>query len=156
MNLTKDITLERCIKSDYAIRHGIDNLPDAHQISNLTYLAEKIMQPLYEHYNDRLFYNSIFRCKALNDAVGSTDSSLHLIGSACDIDSNSVPLMEILSVIYNHIPFTELIAEYFDNNGWVHSGIIRGRENERKLKLKDKNHNYKVVSLKYILDIYGG
>ena len=155
MKLTKDITLEQCIKSSYARRHGIDNTPDAHQTSNLIYLAEKIMQPLYDHYNDKIFYNSIFRSKPVNDALGSTDSSLHLIGSACDVDSNSISLIEILLVVYHFMPFTELIAEYIDEAGWIHAGIIRGRENDRKLKLKDKEHNYKQVSIEYILSIYG-
>jgi len=154
MNLTKDISLEQCVKSDYAIRHGIDNTPDKDQINNLQYLADKILQPLRNHYGNDIFFNSVYRCKQINDAAGSTDTSLHLIGCAADIDSNGISLMELLSTIYNYMPFTELIAEYIPT-GWIHAGIILGRENDRKLKLKDKDNNYRQVSLDFILSLYG-
>jgi hypothetical protein len=153
MNLSRDITLEQCIKSEYARRHGIENIPGPAELENLKYLAEKIIQPVYDRFGDGVYINSGFRCKAVNAGVGSSDSSLHPIGAAVDLDSNKLSLLELIVFIHNNLKFTELIAEYFPS-GWVHAGIIKGRENEKKLKLKDANNNYEITNLEDIISKY--
>ena len=42
MNLSRNFTLQELIKSDTAIRKGIDNNPNADQIEKLKLLCEKI------------------------------------------------------------------------------------------------------------------
>ena len=49
MNLTRNFTLSELIKSDTAIRKGINNNPNAEQIEKLKALCENILQPVRDH-----------------------------------------------------------------------------------------------------------
>jgi len=46
MNLSRNFTLSELIKSDTAIRKGINNNPNAEQIEKLKALCENILQPV--------------------------------------------------------------------------------------------------------------
>ena len=50
MELTRNFTLQELIKSDTAIRKGINNNPNAEQIEKLKVLCEKILQPVRDHF----------------------------------------------------------------------------------------------------------
>lgn len=50
MKLSKNLSLGEVTKSNTAIRRGIDNTPTDAHIENLKYLAEKIFQPIREHF----------------------------------------------------------------------------------------------------------
>jgi hypothetical protein len=90
----------------------------------------------------------------LNKAINGSKKSWHCFGCAADIEPlrASVSLLDLLEWIYNNCEFRELIAEFF-SEGWVHVAYVEGR-NSHKLKLKDKNHNYKIVSLDYVKSLY--
>jgi len=152
--MTENITIEMLTRSGYAQRHGICNFPDVHERENLLYLAKNVLQPIYDRHNIHVYITSGYRNQQVNAGVGGSKYSLHRIGAAADLDSVVIPKMEILSFIYKNLPFTELIAEYFPD-GWVHVGIIKGREEERKLKLKDSNHNFDIIDFEYLQKIYG-
>ena len=64
MELTRNFTLLELTKSDTAIRHGIDNNPNADQIEKLKTLCEKILQPVRDHFG-RVKVTSGFRSPAL-------------------------------------------------------------------------------------------
>ena len=46
MKLSRNFSLSELIKSDTAIRRGIDNNPNADQIEKLKLLCENILQPV--------------------------------------------------------------------------------------------------------------
>lgn len=50
MNLSKNFTLQELIKSDIAIRKGINNNPNAEQIEKLKLLCENILQPVRDRF----------------------------------------------------------------------------------------------------------
>ena len=50
MNLTRNFTLSELIKSDTAIRKGINNNPNAGQIEKLKLLCENILQPVRDRF----------------------------------------------------------------------------------------------------------
>jgi hypothetical protein len=50
MNLSRNFSLQELIKSDTAIRKGIDNNPNADQIEKLKALCENILQPVRDHF----------------------------------------------------------------------------------------------------------
>ena len=50
MQLTRNFSLSELIKSDTAIRKGIDNNPNADQIEKLKLLCENILQPVRDHF----------------------------------------------------------------------------------------------------------
>jgi len=142
------------IKSDTAIRRGIDNTPTEAYWRNIERLAVNVLQPARKN-SGRIRITSGYRSSALNKAIKGSETSLHCFGCAADIEPLivSVSLLDLLEWIYNNCEFRELIAEFFDQDGWVHVGYVKGR-NAKKLKLKDKDHNYKLVSLDYIKNLY--
>jgi zinc D-Ala-D-Ala carboxypeptidase len=50
MRLSPNFTLSEMTKSETALRHGLDNTPGPTEIANLKTLAEKVLQPVREHY----------------------------------------------------------------------------------------------------------
>lgn len=152
MKLSKNFTLHEMTRSQTAKRHGIDNTPTEDHLDNMRYLCNNLLQPLRNNVGP-ITISSGYRSRKLNKKIGGSSSSLHCHGCAADIDN--VNLLDILCYIHYNLPYTELIAEFFPG-GWVHAGLVYGREEDKKLKLKDDKHNYNLVSIEYILDIYGG
>ena len=76
MNLTRNFTLQELIKSDTAIRLGIDNNPNSDQITKLRLLCENILQPVRDHFG-RVKVTSCFRSPKLCLAIGSSIESQH-------------------------------------------------------------------------------
>lgn len=142
------------IRSDTAIRLGIDNTPTDDHWENIEKLAVNILQPVREALG-RIRITSGYRSPELNIAIGGSKYSNHCRGEASDIESGEdVSLIELLEWVYNNTQFRTLIAEYFDSDGWVHVDYRKGK-NLKRLRLKDKNHNYKIVTLDYIKELYG-
>ena len=141
MKLSNNLTLAEVIKSNTAIRRGIDNTPTNLHITNLEYLAEKVFQPLRDHFGSSIFVSSGYRSKALNEAIGGSQRSFHSHGMALDLDqdgrSNSVTNTDLFYYIKNNLPYSELIWEFGteDKPDWVHVAIAKGRETERNAKI---------------------
>ena len=76
MELTRNFTLQELIKSDTAIRKGIDNNPNADQIEKLKLLCENILQPVRDHFG-RVKVTSGYRSEELCAAIGSSARSQH-------------------------------------------------------------------------------
>ena len=158
MQLTKNFTLKEMTKSYTATRLGIENTPNEEEIKNLLYLCETVSQPCRNALG-RINVNSAFRCKELNDAVGSSDRSFHKRGYGKDMeaDSEDISNFDLLLYIYENLEFSELIAEYFDKDdqeaGWVHVAHEKGNT-KKVLKLKDKEHHYKVVTIGYLKELF--
>lgn len=152
--VSKNFQYWELVSSDKAVRLGIKNVPTEAEWNNLEYLVKNGLQPLRDILGKPVTLNSAFRCKALNDAVGSTDTSFHRIGCGADIDSDTVPLMEILEAAYNLPQWSEIIAEYFPY-GWVHLGMRKG-DDRKMLKLKDPKHNYARITMDKLKQMYGG
>ena len=75
MNLTRNFTLSELIKSDTAIRKGINNNPNAEQIEKLKALCENILQPVRDHFG-RVKITSGFRSVELCEVL--LDRSMHV------------------------------------------------------------------------------
>ena len=141
MKLSNNLSLSEVTKSNTAIRRGIDNSPTAEHIENLKYLAEKVFQPIREHFGCPIFVSSGYRSKDLNEAIGGSQRSFHSHGMALDLDmdgkSNSVSNADIFYYILNNLQFSELIWEFGDdeNPNWVHVAIAKGREDEKNAKI---------------------
>jgi hypothetical protein len=141
MKLSNNLTLAEVVKSNTAIRRGIDNTPTDAHIENLKYLAEKIFQPIREHFGCPIFVSSGYRSKALNEAIGGSKTSFHSHGMALDLDQDGrnrgVSNADVFYYIKNNLPFSELIWEFGteDNPNWVHVAIAKGREDEKNAKI---------------------
>lgn len=89
MRLSKNFTLGEFLRSATAERH--ENIvaeqynPPDEVISNLSYLCNQTLQPIRDVLGASMKITSGYRCKLLNDLVGSSDRSQHLLGQAADI-----------------------------------------------------------------------
>ncbi len=137
MKLTKNFTLEELTASGTATRLGIDNTPNDVQLSNLRRLAY-MLQELRNMFDAPIFINSGFRCKRLNDAVGSKDTSQHLKACAADIRvSGYTPREAVEKIIESGIPYDQVINEY---DSWVHISVPNegGMEPRKNALIIDK------------------
>jgi len=119
MTISKHITLEEATLSPTALRLKIDNVPSSVELKSMQLVAEKCFEPLREWYGKPIKVNSFFRCKPLNDAVGSKDTSYHRLGMAIDMSAGSkAENQKLYNWCKDNLKFTELINEY--DFSWVH------------------------------------
>lgn len=124
MNLTTNFSLVEMVKSETALRHGLDNTPGEVEIENLRVLCEKVLQPVRDHYGRGVKVNSGFRHPEVNAAVGGSKTSDHCKGQAADIEIPGVPNAELAKWISENLQFTQVILEFYTpgvpDSGWVH------------------------------------
>ena len=82
MNLTEHFTFEELTHTDH---RTLDNTPNEAELANLKRLAAFLEDVKKVLGGKPIMVNSAFRSKAVNDAVGSKDTSQHRIGCAADI-----------------------------------------------------------------------
>lgn len=126
MQLSPHLSLAEMVRSSTAKRRGIRNLPTPEALVNMKILAEKIFEPVRQHFGVPIYVTSGYRCKALNDAIGGSPTSQHMQGEAMDIDmdgtTNGVTNAMIFNYIRNNLEFDQLIWEFGNssNPDWVH------------------------------------
>lgn len=142
------------VKSETATRLGIKNIPDEKQWQNIEALAPNVLQPVRDQFG-RIKITSGFRCVELNKKIGGSEFSNHCRAEAADIEpvEKGVTLLEVLLWIYRNLEFRNLIAEYFDDDGWVHVDFRTG-SNLKRLRLRDKDHKYTDVSIEFLEKLY--
>jgi len=122
MELTRNFSLSELIKSDTAIRKGINNNPNAGQIENLKLLCENILQPVRDHFG-RVKVTSGFRSPELCVAIGSSVNSQHAKAEAADFECPGVDNAELADWIHRELPYDQLILEFYTpgepNSGWI-------------------------------------
>lgn len=124
MQLTNNFSLKELTVSDTATRLGLDNTPNETVTANLKTLAEKILQPVREHYGKSVKVNSGYRAPEVNAAVGGSKTSDHCKGQAADIEINGVANGDLAKYIAENFKFTQVILEFYTqgipDSGWVH------------------------------------
>ena len=111
MNLSRNFTLQELIKSDTAIRKGINNNPNAEQIEKLKALCEKILQPVRDHFG-RVKVTSGYRSPQLCVAIGSSINSQHAKAEAVDFECLGVDNAEVADWVKMNCNTDQLILEY--------------------------------------------
>ena len=124
-SLSKHLSLVEVTKSNTATRLGIDNSPTEEHLANLKVVAEKVFEPIREHFGVPIGISSGYRSKKLNTAVKGSSSSEHCKGMALDIDADifgGITNKEIFTYIRENLEFTQLIWEFGNDNepNWVH------------------------------------
>lgn len=120
MNLSPNFTLQELTHSDVAVRYDWENNPDANEINNLTRLAD-LLEQVRTLIGKPVMINSAYRCKQVNDAVGSKDSSQHRIGCAADIRvPNMTPDEVVKAVMASDIGYDQIIREF---DRWTHISV---------------------------------
>ena len=116
-------------------------MPTPEHIENFKLLAEKVFQPIREHFRCPIHISSGYRSKELNQAVGGSLTSQHCQGEAIDIDMdgtpNGVTNRMVFDFIKDNLDFDQLIYEFGDSNNpdWVHvSYETTGKQRKQILK----------------------
>ena len=116
--LTEHFTLEELTHTDH---REFDNTPNDAEKANLERLALLLEQVKEVLGGKPIMVNSAFRCKQVNDAVGSKDTSQHRIGCAADIRVPSMTPDEVVkAVIASGIPYDQIIREF---DRWTHISV---------------------------------
>ena len=121
MNLTEHFTFDELTASETAERNGWDNTPNETEQANIQRLAEFLEAVKTLLGGKPIMVNSAFRSKAVNDAVGSKDTSQHRIGCAADIRvPGMTPDQVVRAIIASDLGFDQVIREF---DRWTHISI---------------------------------
>ena len=150
MNLSRNFSLQELIKSDTAIRKGIDNNPNADQIEKLKRLCENVLQPVRDQFG-RVKVTSGFRNPELCLAIGSSVNSQHAKAEAVDFEVLGVDNAEVADWVYRNIQTDQLILEFYTpgepNSGWIHASWVEFNPRAQYLRAyrEDKKTKYKPI-----------
>jgi hypothetical protein len=110
---------------------ALDNTPNEGELANLKRLALFLEQVKTVLLGKPIMINSAFRSKAVNDAVGSKDTSQHRVGCAADIRvPGMTPDQVVKAVISSGIAYDQVIREF---DRWTHISIPN-REGDKPRK----------------------
>jgi len=116
--MTPHFTLDELTHTDH---RELDNTPNESEIANIQRLAEFLEQVKEVLGGKPIMVNSAFRSKAVNDAVGSKDTSQHRIGCAADIRVPSMtPDQVVRAIISSGIGYDQIIREF---DRWTHVSV---------------------------------
>jgi putative chitinase len=118
MSLSKHFTFEELTITDH---RQFDNTPNVEETENLTRLAEFLEQVKTVLGGKPIMVNSAFRSEAVNNAVGSRNTSQHRIGCAADIRVPGMTPDEVVkAVIASGIGYDQIIREF---DRWTHISV---------------------------------
>jgi hypothetical protein len=123
MLLSPHFSLEELTHTDH---RTIENVPNSSEINNLKRVADLLEEVKKLLGGKPIMVNSAFRCKELNDAVKSKDTSQHLVGCAADIRVPSMTPDEVVkAVMASNIQYDQLIREFCtpEGGGWTHISV---------------------------------
>jgi putative chitinase len=116
--MTPHFTLEELTHTDH---RTLDNTPNETELANIQRLAEFLEAVKTVLGGKPIMVNSAFRSKAVNDAVGSKDTSQHRIGCAADIRvPGMTPDQVVRAVIASDLGYDQVIREF---DRWTHISI---------------------------------
>ena len=143
MKLTANFSLAEMTKSETALRHDIDNTPDAEKLENLTILCECVLQPVRERFGMPVKVNSGFRSTEVNTKVGGSKTSDHCRGMAADIEIPGLANAELAQWIVDNLSFRQVILEFYTpgvpDSGWVHVSYNPGDNKKQALTATKKD-----------------
>lgn len=147
--ISEHITLAEAIKSQQAVRMGIDNSPTPEHLANMKHVAENVFEPLRKFFGKPIGISSFYRSAELNKAIkGSSKTSQHLTGEAMDIDGDifgGVSNVGIFKYVLNNLNFDQLIWEFGNdtNPDWVHISLTKGTNRKQVLIAYKENGSTK-------------
>ena len=140
MKLTEHFTLEEFTRSTTATRLKIDNhVPDELMVN--IYLTANKLESVRDALAHPIIISSGYRCPALNNQVGGSQTSAHTKGLAVDFHcAYGNPKQICQRLIMAGVEFDKIIQEF---NQWVHIGF--GPSNNRQIVLTAVKQGGKTV-----------
>ena len=135
MNLSEHFTLEELTFTDH---RELDNTPNDAEVSSLVRLSDFLEDVKSLLGGKPVMINSAFRSKAVNDAVGSKDTSQHRLGLAADLRiPGMVPNDVVQAIIASKLNYDQVIREF---DLWTHVSISKdGNKPRRQALIIDKS-----------------
>ncbi len=147
-------TVKELVYSETAVNKGIDNYPNdinapiplSEIASNLLILIQDILEPIRVKLAIPFSPNSCFRCYDLNQALGSKDTSQHLLGQAADLDIPGISTVDFgywcqkegsLSNGFGQL-ILEAITPGVASSGWIHLSIKNIKYNNQVLTITNR------------------
>jgi putative chitinase len=116
--LSEHFTLEELTHTDH---RELENIPNETELANLKRLAEFLEKVKTVLGGKPIMVNSAFRSKAVNDAVGSKDTSQHRVGCAADLRVPGMTPDEVVkAIIASGIGYDQVIREF---DRWTHISV---------------------------------
>jgi zinc D-Ala-D-Ala carboxypeptidase len=104
----------------------LDNTPDERALLNLRRLAVLLEELKTLLGGKPVIITSAYRSKAVNDVVGSKDTSQHRLGCAADLRVPGMTPDEVVRrVVDSNLPFDQVIREFAtpQGGGWTHISV---------------------------------
>ena len=116
--MTPHFTLAELTHTDH---RELENNPNETEFANIQRLAEFLENLKTLLGGKPIMVNSAFRSKAVNDAVGSKDTSQHRLGCAADLRVPSMTPDEVVrAIIASDLGYDQVIREF---DRWTHVSI---------------------------------
>ena len=136
--MTSHFSLEEFIASDTAARLNIDNrIPDELRENALQTL--QMMERIRFHIDAPITITSGYRCKALNQAIGSKPTSDHTLAFAVDFKAPKAgtpyEIAKDLAGVIDVLGIGQLILEF---GTWVHVSLARPDKTINRIITIDK------------------
>lgn len=150
--ISEHVSYAEAIKSDTAIKFGIDNTPNAETIARMKHVATTIFEPVRNNFGVPIGVTSFYRSPALNRKIGGSSTSEHVYGSAMDIDADVYGMVtnkDIFNYIRKNLTFNQLIWEFGTDKepDWVHvSRKQSGNKNEVLRAYKERDWTGRLVT----------
>lgn len=128
-------TIAELCASDTAKKYGIDNTPNSIIISHLQQLIN-FLNPLREAWGSAIKVTSGYRCKRLNDMVGGSKTSSHMIGYGVDLVPANGKMDAFKKFIIDYMKnkmFDQCIIEKSGKTEWIHIGLYNAKGQQRKM-----------------------
>lgn len=142
----KYFTLKEFERSETAERLKIDNSIPNELVPGAIEFAETILDPLREAWGGPLKITSMYRCPALNKAIGGATNSAHKYALAADIKPadgrTQAEFNQFARSFLYHRPYDQIIDEHSGASSWCHIGFKNKDGKQRKQKLIFKNGKY--------------
>lgn len=128
-------TVAELCASDTAKKYGINNTPDLTITSHLQQFIN-FLNPLREAWGSAIKVTSGYRCKRLNDMVGGSKTSSHMIGYGVDLIPANGKMDEFKKFIVDYMKiriFDQCIIEKSGKTEWIHIGLYNAKGRQRKM-----------------------
>ena len=138
MKLSDNFTFEELTSTSRTNLLAINReaaLNDPVIINNLKILATKVLQPIRDFYSKPVKVTSGYRSKALNIAVGGSQTSQHSHGEAADIQVEGISVDKLFEDLKSGkvVPLDDVgqvIKEKVGGAEWIHISIMTPRYSE--------------------------
>ncbi len=135
--LTKHFNLYDFLASETALLMDIENVPhEAEVVPRLARLAELLLEPVLAQFNTRPQITSGYRCPALNERVGGSATSQHMMGCAVDFQLPGTNLLEVVNWMKDTLDYDQLLLERSASERWIHVSYVAGA-NRKQVKWFD-------------------